>query len=159
MLNWQTTMDSPLNSLTALAVQLQILVTMVVNHPIRTIVIVVLGIVLLQIIADVIKRLVKASLAFALKLPLVLSQWMWQKITTPPAKQAKTLDQLLDQLEALRQEQDQVVSEMKALLAQSQPRRDETLNPVPLPAVSRKKNSEKLSDSTKSTAAQASAKK
>lgn len=129
MFIWPDAIDNPLNSLTALAVQLQTLVTNAIDHPIWAIALVILAIGLVQIIADLIKRLLKATLTFVLKLPINLSQWVWKRATTLPSPQTSSqansqtehVEQLIAKLEALREEQDQVVSELKTVLSQTKP--------------------------------------
>ncbi|CAN5713279.1 hypothetical protein BH23CYA1_BH23CYA1_10570 [soil metagenome] len=116
-LPWASLPDS-LDTLGSLAAQLQSVITAAVSHPIRAIAAVVLTITLLQIIADLIKRALKAGLTFVLKLPLALSQWLWRRATmTPPTEEEVQISQLMARLDALRQEQDQVVAEIKSLLA------------------------------------------
>lgn len=110
-------MDNPLNSLAALAIQVQTLVTRAIEHPVWAIALVIIAIGLLQIMADLIKRLLKATLTFALKLPLILSQWVWKRATTSPTSQAEQVEQLIAKLDTLRDEQDHVISELKAVLA------------------------------------------
>ncbi|MGC1308980.1 MAG: hypothetical protein WA885_17270 [Phormidesmis sp.] len=116
-LPWASLPDS-LDTLGSLAAQLQSVITAAVSHPVRAIAAVVLTITLLQIIADLIKRALKAALTFVLKLPLALSQWLWRRATmTPPTEQEAQVSQLMARLDDLRQEQDQVVAEIKSLLA------------------------------------------
>lgn len=116
-LPWASLPDS-LDTLGSLAAQLQSVTTAAVSHPIRAIAAVVLTITLLQIIADLIKRALKAGLTFILRLPLALSQWLWRRATTtPPTDQEAQIGQLMTRLDALRQEQDGVVAEIKSLLS------------------------------------------
>ncbi len=115
-LPWASLPDS-LDTLGSLAAQLQGVTTAVVSHPIRAIAAVVLTITLLQIIADLVKRALKAGLTFVLRLPLSLSQWLWRRATTPPTDQAAQISQLMTRLDALRKEQDEVVAEIKSLLS------------------------------------------
>lgn len=121
-LPWVDLPDS-LTTLTALAAQLQTVISTAIAHPIWAIVLLLLTIVLIQILADLIKRLLKTSLTFVLRLPLILSQWLWQKATaTAQPSQTAQLSQLLTRLDALRQEQDQVISELKSLLPKADTR-------------------------------------
>lgn len=118
---WMDLPDS-LETLGNLAVQLQKLTTAAISHPILAIVALLLGIGLLQLAADLVKRTIQASLKFVLTLPLILSQRLWQQITTksdPPNSRQTKVDQLLDRLETLRQEQDQIIAELKPLLSTS----------------------------------------
>jgi hypothetical protein len=89
-------------------------------------------------VADLVKRILKASLTFVLKLPLTLSQWIWQSVTarflgkaSPSAvlPQAVQIDQLISRLDTLREEQDQVVAELKTLLASEQAYSNSMLKP------------------------------
>lgn len=114
-------LSDSLETLTTFATQLQTVVSAAISHPIWAIAAVVLTIVLIQIIADLVKRILKTSLAFVLKLPLLLSQWIWRRATMPAqATQAYQIEQLIARLEALRSEEAQVVLELKTLLAQQQ---------------------------------------
>ncbi|MEL6814882.1 MAG: hypothetical protein AAFP03_08710 [Cyanobacteria bacterium J06598_3] len=119
MFTWPNAIDNPLNSLSAFAVQVQTLVTNAIEHPVWAIALVILAIGLLQLLADLIKRLIKAALTFIFKLPLTLSQWVWKRATTAPNAQAAQVEQLMTKLEALREEQDQVISALKAALSQT----------------------------------------
>ena len=95
---------------------------MAVTHPIWTVAAVVLIITLVQILADLLKRSVKAVLAFLITLPLTLSQWIWRKATTPsPPSKDQQIQQLIEQLEKLRDEQDSVIAQLKSLLQSSKP--------------------------------------
>ena len=114
---WADLSDS-LDTLSGLALQLQHLVATVIAHPVWAVGGVVLAIVFLQIVADLIKRFLKAGLTFALKSPLTISQWLWQRITAPT--QPDTSDRiahLLERLEQLNQEQTEVSTELKSLLS------------------------------------------
>ncbi len=114
---WVELPDS-LDTLTTLAAQIQTVVSAAIGHPVWAIAAVLLTIVLIQIIADLVKRVLKASLAFVLKLPLVLSQWLWKKATaSAQPSQVAQVNQLISRLDILRQEQDQVVAELKTLLS------------------------------------------
>ena len=114
---WRELPDS-LDTLTTLAAQLQTVIGTAISHPLWAIAAVLFTIVLIQIAADLVKRVLKASLAFVLKLPLMLSQWLWKKATaSAQPSQAAQVDQLIARLEVLRQEQDQVVAELKTLLS------------------------------------------
>lgn len=117
MFTWPTAIDNPLNSLAAFAIQVQTLVTRAIEHPVWAIALVIITIGLLQIMVDLIKRLLKATLTFTLKLPLTLSQWAWKRATTSPSSQAEQVEQLIVKLDTLRDEQDRVISELKAVLA------------------------------------------
>ncbi|MGC1309976.1 MAG: hypothetical protein WA885_22340 [Phormidesmis sp.] len=120
-LPWIDLPDS-LDTLTTLATQVQSVINIAINHPLWAVGLVLLSVVFIQIVVDLIKRILKASLTFVLKLPLTLSQWVWQRLTTPAQPSSKTqVSQLISRLEALRQEQDQVVAELKALLSSAEP--------------------------------------
>ena len=70
-----------LDTLSTFAGQLQSVITAAVTHPFWAIGLIVLSIGLIQLVADLVKRMIKAALAFLLKLPLMLSQWIWKKAT------------------------------------------------------------------------------
>ncbi|MGB3298682.1 MAG: hypothetical protein WBA76_10470 [Phormidesmis sp.] len=126
-LPWVELPDS-LDTLTTLASQIQTVVSLAIGHPLWAIAAVLLTIVLIQIIADLIKRVLKASLAFVIKLPLMLSQWLWKKATaSPQPSQVAQVDRLITRLDALREEQDQVVAELKNLLLTTQQRSENRL--------------------------------
>jgi hypothetical protein len=114
-----------LNTLTTVATQLQTVVGSAMSHPIWAIATLLLAIVLIQMVADLVKRVLKAGLAFVIKLPLLLSQWVWKKATARTKQpqvpslarsKAEQIEQLLSRLESLREEQDQVVADLKILL-------------------------------------------
>ena len=111
-----------LSALGTLAAQIQAVISSAIAHPIWAIVIIVLSIALIQIVADLIKRSLKALLALLLKFPLLISQWIWKRTFSAKAlsntQRQATADQLIAKLETLRQEQDQVLDELKALLHQ-----------------------------------------
>ncbi len=118
-----------LNALGNLAVQLQAVISRAIAHPFWTIALILLAITLIQIVADLIKRSLKSLLTLLLKLPLFVSQWIWKRTvgqTKPPTdaqilSKAEQADQLITRLETLRQEQDQVIAELKSLLNQPTP--------------------------------------
>ncbi len=140
-LPWVDLPDS-LETLTTFATQLQTVVSAAVGHPVWAIAAVVLTIVLIQIIADLVKRILKTSVAFVLKLPLLLSQWIWQKATAPAqASQAAQVDQLIARLEALRSEQDQVVLELKTLLGEQKRAASPLIQLAPEATAARKSSS------------------
>ena len=114
-LPWIDLPDS-LETLGNLAVQLQRLITEAISHPIWAVVVVLLSIGLIQLVADLVKRTIQASLKFILTLPLTLSQRLWKQLTLNPDTKQTQINQLLDRLETLRQEQDQVIAELKPLL-------------------------------------------
>ena len=110
-----------LNALGNLVAQLQDLVAAAIAHPVWAVGLVLLAIGLVQMAADLVKRLLKAGLTFLLKLPLTLSQWLWQRFTSPPVPPPTArIQQLISQLETLRQEQDRVLAELKTLLPVSE---------------------------------------
>ena len=124
---WADLSDS-LTTLSNFATQVQKVSEMVLSHPIWAILLLILSIGFLQLIIDLIKRSVKASLTFILKLPLIASQWLWQRATAlPTAAQTNhqtnhrpdQIDQLMARLEHLRQEQDQIIADLKTLLSDS----------------------------------------
>ena len=118
-----------LSALGSLAAQIQTVISSAVSHPFWAIALILLSITLIQIVADLIKRSLKALLTLLLKLPLFISQWIWKRTVTksqPPTdaqllSRADQADQLIAQLETLRQEQDSVVAQLKALLRQPEP--------------------------------------
>ena len=117
-----------LNALGSLAAQLQTIISRAITHPLWTIVLILLAITLIQIVADLIKRSLKALLTLLLKLPLFLSQWIWKRTVGQPKptdsqilSKAEQADQLIARLETLRQEQDQIIAELKSLLNQPPP--------------------------------------
>ena len=109
-----------LSALGTLAAQMQAVISSAIAHPIWAIVIVLLLITLIQIIADLIKRSLKALLTLLLKFPLFISQWIWKRTLSVKgsanAQQKATAAQLIVKLETLRQEQDQVLAELKSLI-------------------------------------------
>ena len=114
---WGSLPDS-LDTLSSLAAQLQTVIAAVIQHPIWAVTAVVLSIVLLQIIVDLLKRALKAGLTFVLKLPLLLSQWLWKRATTSaPTETEAKIALLMARLESLRQEQGQITAEINALLS------------------------------------------
>ncbi|MEL6469878.1 MAG: hypothetical protein AAFQ74_09130 [Cyanobacteria bacterium J06623_4] len=119
-----------LDQLANIASQLQTAISAALSHPILAVLSVLLTIALIQIIADLVKRLIKASLAFVLKLPLLLSQWLWQRVTASDESPDSTkVEDLLTRLEILRQEQDQILAELKQLLSDSSKPHVPSLNP------------------------------
>lgn len=109
-----------LNSLAMMANQLQVAINWAIAHPLWAVITILLTITLIQIIADLIKRFVKAALTFTLKLPLTLSQWIWQRATAPSAPNTTDqIQQLISQLESLRTEQDHIMAQLKSLLSDS----------------------------------------
>ncbi|MEO0705594.1 MAG: hypothetical protein AAF050_08015 [Cyanobacteria bacterium J06649_5] len=120
MLAWPDALvDSPLNSLAAIATQIQAIAATVIRHPVWAIALFVLGIGLLQVVVDLIKRLLKAGITLLLKLPFLLSQWIWKRATIAPGSQAEQVEQLLEQLETLRQQQDDIVAQLRTVLSGS----------------------------------------
>lgn len=117
-LPWAGLPDS-LDTLASMATRLQAVITLALNHPIWAVVAVVFTIGLLQILADLVKRLIKSSVAFVLKMPLALSQWLWKQATYNSEASEARIDQLIDRLDELRVEQEQVIAELKFLLTQS----------------------------------------
>ena len=114
-----------LGGLAALANQLQSVINGVIAHPIWALTIVLLTITLIQILADLVKRFVKTTLTLLLRLPLFLSQWIWQSVTSKSAAPLANSDgidgqieQLIHRLESLRAEQDQVIEQIKLLVAE-----------------------------------------
>jgi hypothetical protein len=111
-----------LNALTDLAAQLQLLIAGVIAHPVWALVLLAVSIGLLQIAIDLIKRALKAAITLTLKLPLNLSQWLWQRATAPsPDAQQAQIDQLINHLDTLQQDQIQTLAQLKQLLSQSTP--------------------------------------
>ncbi|MEM9089230.1 MAG: hypothetical protein AAGC93_10845 [Cyanobacteria bacterium P01_F01_bin.53] len=135
MPSWPNAISNPfngsLNSLATALDQAQSLIASAINHPVWAIVLLVVGIGLLQLIADLIKRLLKASLTLILKLPLLISQWIWKKATATPPTSENQVNQLITRLEALNQEHAQIVTELKALLSQSDMRPKKSLSKTP----------------------------
>ncbi len=113
-------LSDSLDTLAKFANQLQMIVTAAFAHPLIAVALLLLSIGLIQLAADLVKRLLKAVITFTLTLPFTLSQWIWKKVTAaavaPESRQAQ-IDQLMAQLEMLRQEQDQTLAALKALLA------------------------------------------
>ena len=112
-------MDLPdtLDTLTAFVTQVPTWLSMAISHPAWAIVAVLTSLVCIQIVIDLFKRAIKTSLTLVIKLPLVVSQWLWQRATTPSQpSQSVQVNELILRLEALRSEQDQVIAELKALL-------------------------------------------
>ena len=125
-----------LSALGKLAAQIQTVISSAISHPLWAIALILLSITLIQIVADLIKRSLKALLTLLLKLPLSISQWIWKRTVTQSKAPTDTqilsktdqADQLIAQLETLRQEQDSIITQLKALLSQPEPQP----NPVPL---------------------------
>jgi hypothetical protein len=139
-----------LNALTDLAAQLQTLIAGALAHPIWAIALLAVSIGLLQIAIDLIKRALKAAITLTLKLPLTLSQWLWQRVTAPsPEAQQAQIDQLIDRMDALHQDQVQTIAELKQLLSQPAPN--------PLKRLGRVQSESLSPTDVDATAAQASA--
>jgi len=110
-------LSDSLDTLARFANQLQTAIAVAFAHPLIAVAILLLSIGLLQLAADLMKRLLKAVITSILTLPFTLSQWLWKKATTAPESKQTQIDRLMTQLETLRQEQDQVLEELKILLA------------------------------------------
>ncbi|MFK8186558.1 MAG: hypothetical protein AB8B99_24535 [Phormidesmis sp.] len=133
-----------LSSLAALASQLQAAINGAIAHPFWAIAFLLFAITLIQITADLIKRVVKATLTFVLKLPLTLSQWIWNRATTPSLPDNKEkIQQLISELERLRTEQDLVLEQLKALVAETTPKQHLFEKSAPEKPASEKPASEK----------------
>ncbi|MEL7141026.1 MAG: hypothetical protein AAFY33_10985 [Cyanobacteria bacterium J06643_4] len=124
-LPWVALPDS-LDTLGTFASQLQVLISAALAHPFWAIGLLLLGIGLLQLIADLVKRVLKASLTFIVTSPLTLSQWVWKRATTPVTSKADQINQLLTRLDNLRAEQDQVIDELKTLMASTSKKAQDT---------------------------------
>lgn len=107
-----------LDSIAAFISQLQTAIATAIQHPFLSILALLVGIGIIQLIADLVKRILKASLAFLLTLPLTLSQWIWKRATAPstPSKDAQ-IQQLLARLETLKEEEAQIIGALKSLLS------------------------------------------
>ena len=119
---------------------MQTVISSAIAHPFWAIALILLSITLIQIVADLIKRSLKALLTLLLKLPLFVSQWIWKRTVKPKPptdaqllSKAEQVDQLITQLESLRQKQDQVITDLKAILNQPVPPAAEPASPA-LPA-------------------------
>jgi len=142
-------LSDSLSSIAALANQIQSVINGAIAHPIWAIALLLFIITLIQILADLIKRLIKAALTSLLKLPLTLSQWIWQRASAPGTSSASStpnasstlsspsassaakrdqLEQLVAQLNGLRAEQDQVIENIRLLLAE--PAKEKDSQPV-----------------------------
>ncbi|MEL7334189.1 MAG: hypothetical protein AAFN12_18215 [Cyanobacteria bacterium J06560_2] len=98
--------------------QIQTLVAAAIGHPVLAVVALLFGIGLIQLVGDLVKRVLKALITFLLTLPLNLSQWLWKKATaTAPEPKQNQINQLLARLERLHQEQEQVTAQLKGLLS------------------------------------------
>jgi len=126
-----------LESLSTFANQLQTVVSAAIAHPLFAVIIVVFSIGLIQLIADLVKRIIRSTLTFVLTLPLTLSQWIWKKVTAHSAadpslkgvtSRTGQINQLIERLEALRTEQDQIMTELKDMLGHAESSRVSTLN-------------------------------
>ncbi len=129
-LPWIDLPDS-LETLGNFANQLQRLITAAISHPVLAVIVLLLSIGLIQLAADLVKRTIQASLKFVLTLPLTLSQHLWKRLTTDPDSKQTKIKQLLDRLETLRQEQDQVIAELKPLLSTATSADSPNSNPKP----------------------------
>ena len=110
-----------LDSVAGFITQLQSAIASAIQHPFLAILALLVGIGLLQLIADLVKRILKASIAFILTLPVNLSQWIWKRATTSSKASKETqIEQLIDQLETLRAEEAQIITELKGLLSSAQ---------------------------------------
>ena len=111
-----------LNTLGSFASQGQTIVTAALNHPFLAIGTIVVSIGLIQLIADLVKRVLRAGIRLILTLPFTLSRWIWNRATasleTATHEKAK-IAQLIERLETLRAEQDEVVTELKGLIDSS----------------------------------------
>ena len=130
-----------LNAVSSLAAQIQTVISSAIAHPLWAVAIILLSITLIQIIADLIKRSLKAALTLLLRLPLFISQWIWKRTIAFPKNQpslstVEQADQLLARLETLRQEQDRVIADLKALLSEpvTQPAPPAVEPPDPTPS-------------------------
>jgi hypothetical protein len=113
---------------TTLANQLAAVIAGAIAHPFWAIALFVVAIVALQIVADLIKRLLKAGLSFVFRLPVNVSQWVWHRAIAPTSAPTR-VEFLLARLDALRLEQDEVLTELKTLLATAEKRAGRNLSP------------------------------
>jgi len=127
-LPWIDLPDS-LETLGNFANRLQQLITTAISHPVLAVIVLLLSIGLIQLAADLVKRTIQACLKFVLTLPLTLSQHLWKRLTTDPDSKQAQINQLLNRLETLRQEQDQVIAELKPLLSASTSSNSPNSNP------------------------------
>ncbi|MGD1899995.1 MAG: hypothetical protein ACFB16_23990 [Phormidesmis sp.] len=129
----QIELSSSLSTLAALASQIQALIAAAISHPLLAIAAILLSIGFIQLMADLVKRLIKAALTFVLTLPLSLSQWVWKRATaagTTAQPKEIQIQQLMDRLESLRQEQDAVMIELRALLSAGKTQKKVTVQPL-----------------------------
>lgn len=100
-----------------------------ITHPLYTLAIGLLLLVLLWGLIGAIANLVQQAWSALLHAPLRLIRWVWRssisllttatlpKVTTPEPDKNQRLADLLNQLEAIRLQQDQLLEEVKAILA------------------------------------------
>jgi len=100
-----------------------------ITHPLYTLAIGLLVLVLLWGLIGAIANLVQQAWSALLQAPLRLIRWLWRgsislfttatlpKATTPESDKNQRLVDLLNQLEAIRLQQDQLLEEVKAILA------------------------------------------
>lgn len=115
----QVALPDTLSSLGNFANQLQSLIATALSHPFWAIGLVIVSIGLLQLVADLVKRILKAGLGLIITFPLRLSQWLWKQATTTAEKERddqKRVTHLLNRLETLQIEQGQIMGELKELL-------------------------------------------
>ena len=111
-------LSDSLSNLAEIASQLQSVVSAAIAHPLWAIALFLLSITLIQIIADLTRRLIQAALSGILKLPLALSRWIWQRATKPSDPDAGAqMHQLIIKIERLHEEQNHAIAQLKTLLA------------------------------------------
>ena len=114
-----TSLPDSLDSLGAFVSQLQWLIGIAIAHPVLSVIAVLLGIVTLQILADLVKRGLQAILGFVIRLPLGTSQWIWQKLSTGSTSRQQRVTVLLNRLDQLRAEEAIVLAELKGLVSKT----------------------------------------
>ena len=112
-------LSDSLTSINTFVSQIQTILAAAFNHPFLAVGSIIIGIGLIQLIADLVKRILRTGIKLVLTLPLTLSQWLWKKATAPKSDTAdeKTrIERLLNRLDTLHAEQEQVMTELKTLI-------------------------------------------
>lgn len=111
-----TSLPDSLEVLGTFVTQVQMLASMAFAHPIWAVGLLLLGIGVLQLAADLVKRGIKAGIVFLLSLPLRTSRWIWQRATVGAPAEPNRVSTLLDRLDGLRAEEAEVLAELRGLV-------------------------------------------
>ena len=114
-----TSLPDSLDSLGTFVGQLQWLIGLGIAHPIWAVVVVLLSIGTLQLLADLVKRGIQASLRFVVSLPFGISRWIWQRLPIGAASRQDRATDLLNRLDQLRAEEAMVLAELRGLVSKA----------------------------------------